>query len=245
MGLFSTLFQNKHPKCSLSSLNTDIHSHLLPGIDDGAKSIDHTIGMLRKMEDLGFKKLIFTPHVMSGVYDNTSEIILNKLAKVQQVITELEINLEVDASAEYFFDETLFKRIATRDLLPFHKNHILFEFSFHTKPDRFEELIFQLNTAGYQPVLAHFERYLYFHNKPEVLRQLKDLGCMIQANWLSFTGHYGPEVKKQAQFLAKQNAIDVLGTDCHRIQHLEILENFLKSKEASHLLNRKYLNNLV
>lgn len=245
MGLFSFIKSKSTIPASLQVLKADIHSHLLPGIDDGAPSMDHTIGMLRKMEDLGYKKLILTPHVMSGVYDNTKEIIVSRLNEVKAVVEELGIELELEASAEYFFDETFLKRIEVRDLLPFHHNHILFEFSFHTKPDRYEEAIFQLKTAGYQPVLAHYERYHYFHNNAEMVNQIKNLGCLIQVNWLSFTGHYGPEVKKQALKLFNQNSIDVLGTDCHRIQHLDLLEQFLKTPTASKLLDRTYLNQQI
>jgi tyrosine-protein phosphatase YwqE len=245
MGLFSLFRGATLENNSLANIKADIHSHLLPGIDDGAPTMDHTIGMLRKMQALGFKKLILTPHVMSGVYDNTTAIITEKLETVRQVAKQAEIELDLEASAEYFFDETLFKRIAERDLLPFHTNHILFEFSFHTQPDRYEELIFQFKTAGYQPVLAHYERYHYFHNNRKKVDEIKQLGCLIQVNWNSFTGHYGPDVRKQAMRLLESGAIDVLGTDCHRIQHLELLEKFLKTPTAQKLLSKTYLNQRV
>ena len=243
MGIFSAFNRQKKEAVKLGeNLIVDIHSHLLPGIDDGAPTMDHTIGMLRKFEELGYQKLIMTPHIMSGVYDNTSEIILNKLEEVRKVSQDLGLKLILEASAEYYFDETLFERLRNKDLLPFQGNHILFEFSFRNQPSQIEELVFQLKSAGYQPVLAHFERYVYFHSSVEVDRSLRELGCFIQVNLNSFTGHYGPAVKNQAIRLLKAGLIDVLGSDCHRIQHLELLENSLKDSIFHQLSEVKFKN---
>ena len=243
MGIFSAFNRQKKEAVKLGeNLIVDIHSHLLPGIDDGAPTMDHTIGMLRKFEELGYQKLIMTPHIMSGVYDNTSEIILNKLEEVRKVSQDLGLKLILEASAEYYFDETLFERLRNKDLLPFQGNHILFEFSIRNQPSQIEELVFQLKSAGYQPVLAHFERYVYFHSSVEVARSLRERGCFIQVNLNSFTGHYGPDVKNQAIRLLKAGLIDVLGSDCHRIQHLELLENSLKDSIFHQLSEVKFKN---
>ena len=245
MGLFSVFNRQKKEPAKLGeTLLVDMHSHLLPGLDDGAPTMDHTIGMLRKFEELGYRKLIMTPHVMPGLYENTSEIILSKLEEVRKVSRELGLNLTLEASAEYYFDETLFERIRNKDLLPFSGNHILFEFSFRNQPPQVEELIFQLKSAGYQPILAHFERYLYFHPSIEVAKSLRERGCYIQVNLNSFTGHYGPDVKNQAIRLLKAGLIDILGSDCHRIQHLELLESSLKDAVFHQLLEEKVKNPL-
>lgn len=245
MSLFDVFKSQKKEAADLGgTLLVDIHSHLLPGIDDGAPSMDHTIGMLRKFEELGYQKLIFTPHVMSEVYDNTAEIILGKLEEVRKVSAELGLKLQLEASAEYYFDETFFERIRTKNLLPFHGNHILFEFSFRNEPSRVEEVVFELKSAGYQPILAHFERYLYYHPSIEVAQQLRERGCLIQVNLNSFTGHYGPEVKNQVLRLLKAGVIDLLGSDCHRIQHLELLENSLQDSVFHQLLREPIKNRL-
>lgn len=245
MGLLKVFNREKKDPADLGGkLVVDIHSHLLPGIDDGAPTMDHTIGMLRKFEELGYRKLILTPHIMSGVYDNTPEIILKKLEEVRAVSADLGLKLILEASAEYFFDETLVERIRSKDLLPFSGNHVLFEFSFRNQPSRVEELIFQLQSAGYQPVLAHFERYIYFHPSIEVAKSLRERGCFIQVNLNSFTGHYGPEVKSQAIKLLKAGVIDILGSDCHRIQHLESIERSLKEPVFHQLLDLQVKNPL-
>lgn len=240
MGLRS-LFSSKQ-NAPIHKVKADMHSHLLPGIDDGAKDLDHTIGMLRKFAELGYEKLILTPHVMSGVYNNTTEIILAKLEEVRQVIKELEIPLTVEASAEYYLDEVFIEKIKAKDLLPFHGNHILFECSFRDEPRFLEQSVFELQTKGYQPVLAHFERYIYYHGSIEKAKQLRAQGVLIQVNLNSFTGHYGPPVLKQAELLLKHRLIDYVGTDCHRIEHLQILEQNLGKKSFHQLFELPLLN---
>lgn len=233
--MFSFL-KKKSPPVSLAPLKVDIHSHLLPGIDDGAKTMDHTIGMLRKFSAFGYEKLIVTPHVMKGVYNNTPAIIQEKLEEVRAVIAELQLPLEIDASAEYYLDDYFLELIKTDGLLPFHGNHILFECSFRDEPMLLDQAVFQLQSKRFQPVIAHFERYLYYHGSVEKAKQLKQAGVLIQVNALSLTGHYGPDVKKQAELLLKNNLIDILGSDCHRIEHLQIIEQHLGAKSFSQLM---------
>ena len=198
--------------------------------------MDHTLGMLLKFEELGYKKVITTPHVMHGFYDNTTAIILEKLEDVRAAIRQAGLTIEIDASAEYYYDETLFERIKSKDLLPFCGNHILFECSFRSEPQQLEELAFAFRSSGYQPILAHFERYFYYHGSVEMARKLRERGVWIQLNLNSLTGHYGPDVKKQGLLLIKEQLVDVAGTDCHRIEHLQLLENHLDDKAFHQLL---------
>jgi len=230
------LFRRNNKPADLSILGVDMHSHLLPGIDDGSRSTDHSLGMIRKFQELGYRKLITTPHVMGGVYNNTSALILEKLEELRFAARSAGLTIELDASAEYYFDETLFDRIKNKDLLPFSGNHVLFEFSFRNEPQQVDELVFLMKSSGYQPVLAHFERYVYYHGSTEMARQLRERGVFIQLNLNSLTGHYGPEVKKQALRLVKEKLVDLAGSDCHRIEHLHILEENLSGKAFHELL---------
>lgn len=227
---------------SLAPLKVDLHNHLLPGIDDGAKTSDHTLGMLRKFEELGYEKLIFTPHVMSGVYNNTPEIITAKLEEVREMIRETGLKLEVDASAEYYLDDSFLELIRSNKLLPFAGNHILFECSFRDVPLLLDQVVFELQSKQYQPVIAHLERYYYYHKSLEKARQLRAQGVLIQVNLLSFTGHYGPDIKKQAELLLKNNLIDLVGSDCHRIEHLQILEKNLHLPAFKGLMEQSLKN---
>ncbi len=246
MGLISKLFKKKEeklPPFDLSILKVDMHSHLIPGIDDGSKSMDETIALLAKFENLGYKKVITTPHIMSDFYKNTPEIILGGLEKVQKMTKELNLSIEIEAAAEYYFDETLLDKLANDEkLLTFGDNYVLFEFSFHVEPPKIETLFFELITKGYKPVLAHFERYAFLFNTPEKAKKWREKGINIQMNLNSLTGHYGPEVKKCAEALIDNGWIDFVATDCHRIEHLMLLEQNL-SQPYIHKLGKLKLKN--
>lgn len=232
MNFLRGLFNRKQLKTpfDIGQLQTDIHSHLIPGIDDGSQSMDQTIGMLLKFEALGYKKVITTPHIMSDYYKNTPEIINNGLAAVRDAIKAHNINIEIEAAAEYYYDEFLIDKVKNHEVMSFGlEKYVLFEFSFTTAPKETGTLLFTLNTNGYQPIIAHFERYSYFFdNTQEVIAEFKRQGAKIQVNINSLTGHYGPQVRKQAEMLIDNKWVDFIGTDCHRIEHLHLLESSLK-----------------
>jgi tyrosine-protein phosphatase YwqE len=245
MGILKSLFQSKTNKTpyDLSDLKVDIHSHLIPGIDDGSQSMEHTIGMLLKFVDLGYKKVITTPHVMQDHYPNSPEIIKDGLKKVQKEIEKLNIPISIEAAAEYYFDEFLFDKIKNQEILTFGNNYALFEFSFVSKPHNVDQLIFDFKTNNYTPILAHYERYPYlFDGGAEYVRKLKDKGLKIQLNLNSLTGHYGKDIQKQAEMLINHKLVDFVGTDCHRIEHLDILEANLKNEYFHKLADLDLLN---
>ncbi|PIE86625.1 MAG: capsular biosynthesis protein [Bacteroidetes bacterium] len=205
-----------------------MHSHLIPGIDDGSRSMDESIALLAKFESLGYQKVITTPHIMSDYYKNTPEIILDGLKQVQDTAKELGLKIQIEAAAEYYFDETLLERLKKKEkLLTFGDNRLLFEFSMMTKPDQIEQLLFQLLTQNYKPVLAHFERYTFFFGSVDQAIKWREKGIEIQMNLNSLTGHYGPHVKQQAERLVDEGAVDFVASDCHRMDHLLLIENSL------------------
>ena len=232
MSFFSNLFHKKQPDLKdldLSVFKTDIHSHLIPGIDDGAQNMDESIAMLAKFESLGYKKVVTTPHIMSDYFKNDSNTILDGLSRLNEVKDKLNLKIEVDAAAEYYYDETLLERLNNNEkLLTFGDNYVLFEFSFHTEPPEPEKLFFELLTKGYKPVLAHFERYLFLKGNIDRVFKWREKGVNIQLNLNSLTGHYGPQIKEQARALIDAEQVDFVGTDCHRMDHLLLLEKNLK-----------------
>lgn len=218
-------------------LKVDLHSHLLPGIDDGAKTIDDTITLIRGLQSFGYERCVTTPHVYLGVHNNTKEIILNGLKKVREVIDQQKINFHIEATAEYFFDEQFFKLIDQNELLTFGKKYVLFELPFNNKPAMVSDVIFKLNLAGYQPVLAHPERYSFFHDKKMVeYEQLKNAGVLFQLNIMSLANYYGEPVRHAARDLIARGMIDFLGSDLHREKHLFVIEAARKTREYSQLL---------
>ncbi len=232
MSFFSNLFHKKQPDLKdldLSVFKTDIHSHLIPGIDDGAQNMDESIAMLAKFESLGYKKVVTTPHIMSDYFKNDSNTILDGLSRLNEVKDKLNLKIEVEAAAEYYYDETLLERLNNNEkLLTFGDNYVLFEFSFHTEPPEPEKLFFELLTKGYKPVLAHFERYLFLKGNIDRVFKWREKGVNIQLNLNSLTGHYGPQIKQQARALIDAEQVDFVGTDCHRMDHLLLLEKNLK-----------------
>jgi len=247
MGIFDRFFKKKEvlPPFDLSNFKVDMHSHLIPGIDDGSQNMDQTIAILAKFQSLGYKKVITTPHIMTDSYPNTPEIIQSGLEEVRKAIKEVGLTIQIEAAAEYYFDETFMPKIKNRELLTFGDNYVLVEFAFHSPPQYLEQLFFELQTNGYRPVVAHFERYMYYLGDIEKAKEWRSKGINIQINLNSLIGHYGPEVKKQAEKLIDAVEFDFVGTDCHRIEHLMLLEQHLNlpyiHKIGSYLIKNKIL----
>ncbi len=246
MGIFSNLFKKKEvlPPFDLGRFKSDMHSHLIPGIDDGAQDMDQTIAMLAKFESLGYKKVVTTPHIMTDSFPNNRDTILSGLETVKNEIKNVGINIEIEAAAEYYFDETLMPKIKNKELLTFGDNYVLVEFAFHSPPQFLDQLFFELKTHGYRPVIAHFERYLYYLGKIDKAEKWRAEGINIQINLNSLFGQYGPEVQKQAEKLIDEGQFDFVGTDCHRIEHLMILENNLSSPYL-HKIGKYLIKNMV
>lgn len=236
------LFKKKKTNYTLP-IWVDIHSHLLPGLDDGVKSIEETIYILKILKKLGYQKVITTPHVMSDHYPNTSADIITKLDEVKKLLQKHQINIKIEAAAEYYLDENLIEKINNKErLLTFGKNFLLFETSFFNKPAFLEEAIFQMNTQGYQPVLAHPERYGYLQNDLKLLEKLKNMNIFLQMNLLSFTDYYSVDVKKFARKLLKANLIDFVGTDCHNAFQADEILNKISDRDIKLLNSQSLLN---
>ncbi|MFT5821774.1 MAG: protein-tyrosine phosphatase [Crocinitomix sp.] len=226
MNFFKKLFNAgpKLPPLDLSILGTDLHSHLIPAIDDGSKSLEDSIAMLKKFAALGYKKIITTPHVMSDFYRNSPETILSGLDTVKKELSKQGIDIEIEAAAEYYLDFHLNELIKEKKVLTFGDRYVLFELSFSQEQPNVNETIFELITEGYKPILAHVERYPFYNNNWERIQEFRDRGVLLQLNMLSLTGHYGPQVKRMAELLVERDWIDVIGSDCHHFHHLEMID---------------------
>ena len=207
-----------------SALNADMHSHLLPGIDDGAEDVQQSLELIKGMRSLGYKKLITTPHVMWDMYKNTHEVIKEKFAEVKKAVETAGIDVEIHAAAEYFLDEHVEELMRNKEpLLTIKDNMVLTEFSMAFPSMNIKEILFDMEMQGYQPIVAHPERYVYLEKNKDFYRELKDVGCLFQLNILSLGGHYGRSVTELAHYLLKNNYYSLLGTDLHHSGHLEAL----------------------
>ena len=222
----------------------DIHSHLLPGIDDGAKDMEDTMGLISKMDEYGIHNFITTPHVLGSIWPNSSDTILDSLELVQEELEKRDLShIKIDAAAEYMLDEEFCKLLKARDLLTLKEDSLLVEMSFLNAPVNLFEMLFDIQLAGYQPILAHPERYAFFHTDFEMYHKLKNAGCRFQLNLLSLTGHYGKSVQKAAEKLLSKNMIDLTGSDTHNQNHLHTLEK-IGTKKNMKILTPLLKNNL-
>jgi protein-tyrosine phosphatase len=245
MGIFAKFFtkEKKFAPANLSVLHTDLHSHFIPGIDDGSKSMEETLALLQEFQNLGYKKVVTTPHIMSDFYKNTPEIILAGLEKVKEAIKDNGLNISIEAAAEYYLDLEFEKIIEEKKLLTFGKNLVLFELPFVAPAPNFNSAVFKMQTCGYQPVLAHVERYSYWHFNFNKFYELKEKGILFQLNINSLSGHYSLETKKTAERLIDENLIDFIGSDCHNINHVNLTKKCLTEKYLHKLLDSNTLLN--
>jgi protein-tyrosine phosphatase len=228
-----------------SFVTTDLHSHLIPKIDDGSQSMEETIGLIIGFKELGFTKLITTPHIMSDNFKNTPQRINTGLEDIRKELKVKEIEMQIEASAEYYVDEYLLKRIGNEGLIPFGNNYILIETSTVNYPRIFKDVIFELKLNGYNPVLAHPERYSFFWNDNKLVNQLRDSELFFQINYISLSGIYSPHVKKMVEKLINDGMVDFIGSDVHEIIQLDYLALALESPYMEKLKKLPLLNSTL
>lgn len=228
----------------LSWLGADMHSHLIPGIDDGSKSMEESLGLLKSLEEYGLKKVITTPHIMSEYYRNTPEIIRLGLEDLRKAAKQENISLEIEAAAEYYMDEIFLDKVKVgEELLTFGDKYILVETGFINKPQMLLDIIFNLEMAGYQPVFAHPERYQYLIADKKLQEDLIDRKLIFQVNLLSLTGFYSKQVKDFSEMLIERGVVSFLGTDCHNPRYIDMLGTLPKNQKMyQKIKNMEWIN---
>ncbi len=222
----------------------DMHSHLLPGVDDGVKDSDQTLACLQQMVSWGIQRIITTPHVSRDWFPNSSTLLREGQAQLQALADANDLPIQIDVAAEYMLDEFFPDLLKDNDLLTFGaERYLLIETGWAAAPQHLEDLLFRIQTRGYVPVLAHPERYTYYHADEESLSQLRNVGCLFQLNWLSLTGRYGSKVRTQAHRLLKNNWVDFVGSDLHRPEDLPALGSLFSLPEYE-LLRSQPLRNI-
>jgi len=237
-----SLFGKKKEKQKVPALKIDLHSHLIPGIDDGSTGMEESLDLLKGMEALGYEKVITTPHIMVDTYKNTPKIIKDGLDTLRKCAKTEGIGIQIEAAAEYYLDEGFYDHLHSDDVMNIQGKYLLFETSYVSKPLQLEEMIFEIGTAGYIPLMAHPERYRYIKDPLKEYSRLKELGVMFQVNLNSFGGHYGKDAKKKADFLSSEGMIDFLGSDIHHTKQVKTLENVFESEAYSAIFEKTIKN---
>ncbi len=227
-------------------IKTDMHSHILPGIDDGSPDLETSIFLIKGLMEMGVTKSIATPHVISDLYRNTPATINAALNSLKTELKNQSINFEVHAAAEYMLD-SYFLEILNKEekLLTIKDNIILTEFSYASMPNEPEQYSFEIQNIGYSPILAHPERYPYYNNNYKMYHRFIDLGFMLQINLLSLTGYYGKEAAKAAEYMLKNGMVSFVGTDMHHGRHLSMLQDPKNQKLFKSLLEHQTWNDFL
>ena len=221
-----SIFKKKNIVSDIEWLGVDVHSHLLPGIDDGSPNVEQSVFLIKSLIELGFSKFICTPHIFKELYPNTPETISGALATIRQGLSISNINIDISSAAEYMVDE-MFKVEGGLSVMP--GNYILVEMSYLNETPNIEKVIFDLQIKDYKVILAHPERYNFYHQDHKKFHRYKEMGVLFQLNLLSTTGYYGKEVKRMADYLIDKQCYDFAGTDLHHTKHLDALTKTIKS----------------
>jgi protein-tyrosine phosphatase len=237
-------FKKRKKKQTVSPLKVDIHSHLLPGLDDGAQSMVDSLELLQHFEALGYQKVYTTPHIMSDFYRNTPEGIRKKLEELRKAAKEEHIQVEIGAAAEYYLDEVFYEQLdRPEELLTFGDNYILFETGFINQPAILLEALFKIQSQGFKPVFAHPERYAYLQGNYRMAAELAERGALLQINLNSLVGYYSPMAKKTAEKLIDDGLVSFVGSDMHNSKHMDALYDAVNTKYFDKLLTQDLLNN--
>ncbi|WP_029272715.1 tyrosine-protein phosphatase [Flavobacterium sp. KJJ] len=233
--MFSLFKSKPYLKDLLGGNYIDIHSHLLPGIDDGAKTFADTKKLAVSFQEMGFSQFITTPHISHYIWNNSPEIIIENHAATKLLLQKETIKIPFQAAAEYFIDDKFESYFKDAKLLTLKDNYVLVEMSYMNAPVQLYKTLFDLQVAGYTPVLAHPERYLFYHKNFDEYRKLKKAGCLFQLNLLSAVGYYGTRITKIAEQLLKKGMYDFAGSDVHHKNHIEAFNEKIKIDDNSAL----------
>lgn len=240
------MFSILTPKIKLYELfeegYVDIHSHFLPGIDDGSPDVETSINLLSQAQNMGFKKFYCTPHVIHGVWDNDYQTISNATELLKKSLPK---EFPLSFAAEYMIEHDFMKIIQTEKILNLKDEYILVEFSYRDYTQIAEQVIFNLQIKGYKPILAHPERYMYFYDDYSILENFKNLGCLFQMNLLSLTDYYGEGITKHLEKLIDKGLYDFVGSDIHAQRHIDSFQKKIKKKNLSYLKELIRNNNQV
>lgn len=227
---------------------TDIHCHILPGIDDGSPDVSTSVELVERMQNWGIERIIASPHITFGTFENNRETIGAAMDELQQQLSAKGNPLILSHSAENRIDDLFMKNFTEGTLITLPGNRVLVENSFIQEPWNLDQLLFDLQVKGFRPILVHPERYSYYYGKKERYTAIHNGGTAFQINLLSLAGHYGKNEKRFAEYLIETGMVDYIGTDLHRAVHANVIDRYLASKDYDkhrHALEGKIHNDEI
>ncbi|MDO4320716.1 MAG: hypothetical protein Q4C34_09090 [Bacteroidales bacterium] len=210
---------------------TDIHCHILPGIDDGSPDVKTSVELVGRMIPWGIGRIIASPHVTYGTFPNTPEIADAAMHELHDALQNVPDAPVISHSAENRIDELFMQNLENNTLMTLPDNYLLIENSFIQEPWNLDQMVFDLLVKGYKPIMAHPERYAYYYGKKDRYKDLHNAGLLFQINLLSLAGAYGVAEKKIAEYLIDESLVDFVGTDLHRVRHADAIDSYLASKD--------------
>lgn len=213
-------------------VHTDIHCHIIPGVDDGSPDPKTSADLIENMQRWGIRRIIASPHFTQGTFENSTATLDPALAALKDELKARGNDIDVTYSGEYRIDDFLQQKLDANDITLMPGGHMIIENSFLQEPWNIDQLVFDLQVRGIRPILAHPERYSYYYNKFKRYRQLHEAGLAFQINVLSLAGAYGKAEQKIAEQLIAEGLVDYLGTDLHRQRHVEAIDEYLTTKTA-------------
>ncbi len=211
---------------------TDIHCHIVPGVDDGSPDAATSADLIERMQSWGIKRIIASPHVTQTTFENDASTIDPAMEKLHAELQRRGNDIEVSHSAEYRIDELFSRRLEAGDIWYLPNNHLLIENAFLQEPWNLDQLIFDLQVKGIRPILAHPEHYSYYWHRQDRYKSLHASGLQFQINLLSLAGAYGKTEKKIAEHLIANGLVDFIGTDLHKSSHADSIDNYLRTSDA-------------
>ncbi len=223
----------------------DIHNHILPGIDDGAKTVEDSIKLIKGFNEFGVNDFICTPHIMENYYPNNPSTIQSSLSLLKNALkmNNLE-HINIEAAAEHMIDSGFETILNEHKVMPLAKSYLLIEMSYLQASINFDSAVQKIKTNGLFPILAHPERYMYLHNKLDKYKHFKTDGVLLQLNLLSLGDYYGSEVQKVANWLLKNNLIDFAASDVHKTTQLNALKK-ISIKEKTLMLIKPIIEKTI
>lgn len=226
---------------------TDVHSHILFGIDDGSRTISESVELLKKLKSVGFNNVILTPHfILDSTYNSNYEANIKIYNELKERLLNENIDINIYLGNEIFIDKnvpTLLEKNIITSLNG--TKYVLVEFPMHNKLLNIEDILYEIRSKGYEVVIAHPERYDAFKEDYSIVDTLREDGFLFQSNYSSILGYYGKDSIKLLKYMLKRHYIDFLGTDIHRIEKTYVIDNFKKiEKHIIKVTGSEYYNKI-